>query len=600
MARVEGFEPAQSGQSPVDDNGNPVAVGVWGDSSSGVGVFATSGPLSPGVDNIPMVNIAAAVGHSISDAGVWGESRQDIGVVGRSTLSHGVLGVTFAPTIPNQPPEAHGVFGVSVAGGNGVVGLVGDATGVVGNSIRGTGVRGLSGTGPGVVGESASSVWPGVLGRNPAGMGVAGEGDIAVLGSSGTRFGVVGVSAGQAGVLGSSGTGTGVLGESFAAGESGVLGRSRGGSGVVGESAADAGVLGRGIGILAGESADAGVRGVQFSVQGGTGVDGTSVLGTGVEGLSFGAVGVRGQGRDVGVHGVATSTNDRSAAGILGEKLGDPRVGFAGLFLGNVGIAGNLGIAGSLSKAGGGFEIDHPLDPANRYLRHSFVESPEMLNVYSGNVTTDANGAASVELPDYFEALNSDFRYQLTVLGQFAQAIVAEEIENNRFTIRTDQPQVKVSWQVTGIRRDPWAVRHRIAVDAEKAEEEKGRYLHPELWGQPEETRMARGGDRDHEQSRAREHQLRHVRELVPDDLRDRMEQHLQALQRGDHVDRGELVRFAAAARQRTTDRRALDEDPRIGGEPPSIDRARLEGELRRAEELLQHVRRSLGGDATS
>ena len=119
-----------------------------------------------------------------------------------------------------------------------------------------------------------------------------------------------------------------------------------------------------------------------------------------------------------------------------------------------------------------------------------------MLNVYNGNVTTDANGEASVTLPEYLEALNQDFRYQLTVIGQFAQAIVAQEIRNNQFTIKTDQPRVKVSWQVTGIRQDPWAVAHRMAAEEEKAAEDKGRYLHPELWGQPEEARVHRSPSR--------------------------------------------------------------------------------------------------------
>ena len=61
------------------------------------------------------------------------------------------------------------------------------------------------------------------------------------------------------------------------------------------------------------------------------------------------------------------------------------------------------------------------LDPANKYLYHSFVESPDMMNVYNGNVVTDKRGMATVVLPEYFEALNSDFRYQLTVIGRFAR-----------------------------------------------------------------------------------------------------------------------------------------------------------------------------------
>jgi hypothetical protein len=148
---------------------------------------------------------------------------------------------------------------------------------------------------------------------------------------------------------------------------------------------------------------------------------------------------------------------------------------------------GNVAIAGTLSKGAGSFKIDHPLDPANKYLYHSFVESPDMMNVYNGNVVTDRHGVATVTLPDYFEALNQDFRYQLTVMGQFAQAIVARKIAHNCFVIRTSKPNVEVSWQVTGIRHDAFADAHRIQVEVEKSPQEQGRYLHPELYGAPAE-----------------------------------------------------------------------------------------------------------------
>lgn len=143
---------------------------------------------------------------------------------------------------------------------------------------------------------------------------------------------------------------------------------------------------------------------------------------------------------------------------------------------------GNATVTGTLSKGGGSFKIDHPTDPTNKYLYHSFVESPDMMNVYNGNITTDAGGYAIVELPDYFKALNKDFRYQLTVIGDFAQAIIAEEINDNQFTIRTDKPSVKVSWQVTGVRKDAFAEANRIKVEVEKPAIEKGLYLHPEAF----------------------------------------------------------------------------------------------------------------------
>jgi hypothetical protein len=151
--------------------------------------------------------------------------------------------------------------------------------------------------------------------------------------------------------------------------------------------------------------------------------------------------------------------------------------GLAGFFDGTVLVNGNL------TKAGGSFAIDHPTDPDHKYLYHSFVESPDMKNIYDGNVVTDGSGTAVVKMPDWFEALNRDFRYQLTVIGQPSQAWVAAEIASSSFVIRTDKPGVKVSWQITGIRQDAWANAHRIPLEVEKAAADQGHYLHPELFG---------------------------------------------------------------------------------------------------------------------
>ena len=154
-------------------------------------------------------------------------------------------------------------------------------------------------------------------------------------------------------------------------------------------------------------------------------------------------------------------------------------------------IYGNLHVQGSLSASIKAFVIDHPLDPANKYLSHCSVESPDVMNLYNGNIVTDTEGNATVLLPDYFEALNRDCRYQLTVIGKLAQAAVASEIENNRFTVKTDQPNVKVSWQVTGIRHDASAKAHRLQVEEEKPEAERGLFLHPEHYGQPKTKGIA-------------------------------------------------------------------------------------------------------------
>lgn len=143
---------------------------------------------------------------------------------------------------------------------------------------------------------------------------------------------------------------------------------------------------------------------------------------------------------------------------------------------------GNVSITGTLSKGGGGFRIDHPLDPANQYLSHSFVESPEMLNVYRGTVTTDDTGEATVELPAYVEALNADVSYHLTVVGDVGAASVTEPLRDNRFTLRTDRPGADVCWLLLGVRTDPWAQKHRIQVEEDKPDDVRGRYLHPHLF----------------------------------------------------------------------------------------------------------------------
>jgi hypothetical protein len=161
--------------------------------------------------------------------------------------------------------------------------------------------------------------------------------------------------------------------------------------------------------------------------------------------------------------------------------------GYAGYFRGSVRVTGELSVDGNVSKGGGSFKIDHPLDPENKYLYHSFVESPEMMNVYNGNVVLDADGEAVVELPEWFEALNGDYRYQLTCIGGFAQVYIADEIAGNTFRIAGGRPGLKVSWQVTGVRQDAWANANRIPVEVDKPEHERGTYLHPEAHGVPAE-----------------------------------------------------------------------------------------------------------------
>lgn len=144
-------------------------------------------------------------------------------------------------------------------------------------------------------------------------------------------------------------------------------------------------------------------------------------------------------------------------------------------------ISDDVDITGTLSKGGGSFKIDHPLDPGNKFLYHSFVESPDMKNIYDGVAVLDERGEAVVEMPAWFSALNRDFRYQLTAVGAPAPGLyVAQEVTDNRFKIAGGAPGLKVSWQVTGIRQDAFANAHRIPVEEDKPADQRGTFLYPE------------------------------------------------------------------------------------------------------------------------
>lgn len=330
----------------------------------------------------------------------------------------------------------------------------------------------------GTIPEWASSSKLGNSIISESGTDVSVKGTVEADGS--TSYGVYGRSDSDAGVYGVSDSLYGVEGFSSSASGVGVYGHGVG-VGVKGVSSSDAGVYGQstsGAGVSGSSTSDAGVYGFSDSLYG---VQGVSTNSRGVQGESMGVKsGVAGMstGGD-GVGGIGCG-DCSGASGIYGMGY------YAGGFEGKVQVNGNLTVTGV--KA---FHIDHPLDPANKYLNHFAIESNEVLNTYSGNVTTDMGGTAAVELPEYFEAVSTNYRYQLTVIGQFAQAIIFEEIKNNRFVIKTDKPSVKVSWQVTGVRSDAYAKAHAVPVEEEKPAQERGYYLAPELFGQPEEMSLA-------------------------------------------------------------------------------------------------------------
>jgi hypothetical protein len=387
----------------------------------------------------------------------------------------------------NQTSATGIVFGVLGSTNSTTAGAVG----VSGSDWSTTGaVTGVSGQ---VISSTAGAL--GVFGVNWAKTGqvygvkgMTSSSGLQAAGVTGIDDSATGLIYGVSGLTGSSGVGaSGVWGVEWSA--TGVV------YGVSGQSnSATANAAGVYAYAEAATGATQGVSALDVSTSG-TGVLGVASAKTGA------TVGVSGQSAStsgVGVLGETTASGatagkfvNAAGSGLILEGLSKTTKVFSVDSSGNGTFAGNLSVTGKVTKGSGSFKIDDPLEPEKKYLSHSFVESPDMMNVYNGNIVTDKHGVAMVVLPDYFEALNRDFRYQLTVIGQLAQAYVAREIEKNHFVIRTSKPGVKVSWLITGIRKDAYANANRIPVEEEKPAEEQGYYLHPEAFGQPASKSIA-------------------------------------------------------------------------------------------------------------
>ncbi|HEY4486692.1 MAG TPA: hypothetical protein VJB70_03090 [Candidatus Paceibacterota bacterium] len=152
----------------------------------------------------------------------------------------------------------------------------------------------------------------------------------------------------------------------------------------------------------------------------------------------------------------------------------------------NSSARGSVTVIGATSKAGGTFMIDHPLDPKNKLLYHSFVESPDVKNIYDGIVVLSKKGEATIELPAYFMALNGDYRYLATAIGEpMPNLYVEKEVRKNKFTIAGGVSGGTISWQVTGIRHDPAILAYPIIPEVEKGPDtlvEKGEFMFPEYY----------------------------------------------------------------------------------------------------------------------
>lgn len=521
-----------------NESTNGIAVSGFASRTTGSGRggdFITYAPTGIGVSGVANSNTGVNYGgyfrsESTNGIGVFGETwaitGPAYGVYGKSVSPDGrgvygkataTSGTNYGVYGENASTNGSGVYGIGVN-----TGISGSATGSSGIGVLGTGnnnggyFESLGGDGAGVFGIASSSGAGPLYGVQGQSNGSAGKGVYGIASNTtGVNYGVYGESPSTNGV-GVSGRATSSTGTN-----TGVKGTTDGSSGI-GVSGAALSTSGFNFGgsFYSNSTNGAGLRGTALATSGNTrgglfectSPDGYGVFGHGMAtsgeavggyfqtdspaGRGLFAIAISSTGVNVGgrfesastsgrgVFGYATATSG-TTYGVRGQS--DSPAGYG------VYAVGDLGASGVKS-----FRIDHPFDPENKYLIHYASESPFPQNFYSGNITTDAKGYAWVQLPDYFDEINADYKYQLTVIGkEFAQAIVSEEIVADRFQIRTSAPNVKVSWRVEANRNDRYVQRKKPRDVVEKEGVERGTYQHPELYG----ISASRGTNHDPERS---------------------------------------------------------------------------------------------------
>ena len=469
------------------ESASTVGRGVFGQATAATGFTYGVEGLNSSTSGGGVLGLAFAYSGATYGGRFESASTSGCGVFGSASPASGV---THGGRFESYSTSGRGVFGFASAGTGSTYGVYGQS-----DSTTGLGVYGRAGTGSnwtnfnapaGVWGDAADG--NGVLGTGTNGTGVAGVSTFGrgVFASSQSGDALEAVASGQNRTAvyghhdGATGPANGVLGQSA----------STGGRGVFGQATAATGTT-TGVWAQSASTSGRGVFGWAFAPSGNTiGVFGRSdsETGYGVYGLASAISGT--------IYGVAGQSYSPSGWGVYSW--------------------GNMGASGTKS-----FRIDHPDDPANKYLLHYAAESPEVINFYSGKATLDAAGEAVVELPHYFAKINKDPRYMLTAVGAPMPMLhVAEEINEAAlsagatagpgvaapicsFRIAGGAPGAKVCWRVEALRNDLWVRNRAEPVEVEKQDLERGTYQHPELYGQPPE--MGMNYDAQHERpSRAR------------------------------------------------------------------------------------------------
>jgi hypothetical protein len=453
--------------------------------SNGQIVFA-SGQTFPGTGNGDGTITGVTAGTDLSGGGTSGNVTLN--------LNTGATDTRYAQLAAANTFSANQTVNGTINATSSVVTFTAHTSGFDAPAIYGVG------SGSGGSGVAGFGSYIGVLGETNIGTGVEGftEGD-------GTTYGVYGggVSLSGFGVYGSTKF-VGVYGstyggslEGYGMGHAGVWGDGGGDSGTI------AGVLGTADDSFAGYFNSAGPTYPTILVENGAAngaggelfqgfVSGVNTYATiGDPGCNTGFMALQ-----LGQTGMSGCSNYTLAGGTNGHTYVNASSGGAvHLRVNSVDVlqatSGNVSITGTLNATGTkNFRIDHPLDPANKYLVHAAIESSEVLNLYSGNVVLDGSGEAVVQLPEWFEVINKDFRYQLTPIAAPGRDLyIAEEVSGGHFTIAGGRPGGKVSWQVSGVRNDAWEKAHPLEVEVDKGAD-RGHYLTPELVGAPESERI--------------------------------------------------------------------------------------------------------------
>jgi len=434
-----------------------------------------------------------------NSAGVQGESPA-IGVRGRST---GTAANSFGGHFKSDSPLGTGVHAESI----GTTGVLGRSSASSGLSFGGVFESwSTSGTGAFAWATAGTGATNGVWGISSStdGRGVYGSADA----SSGTTYGGFfecnspsgyGVYASTAGTFAVYGRTTKTTGEtrggyfqSISSSGTGVFGAAHSATGVT-YAGQFQNLSSSGYGVYAISAGPYGVVGISTDTNSGSGgwFETNAPIGNGVygrasstSGVTYGVLGQTDSVSGRGVHGVATTTSPTNTPyGVLGTAS-VATLGFGVYALGDMGASGVKP-----------FRIDHPRDPLNKYLLHYSTESPFPQNFYSGNVVTDGGGRAWVDLPEYFGDINTNYKYQLTVVDEsddFILAKVSREIQGNRFQIRTSKGHIKVSWRVEADRDDQRVRFDRPSDVVDKTGHERGVHQHPEYFAEPEEGHRRR------------------------------------------------------------------------------------------------------------